>query len=82
MPVLVPLPERICTQPFVFSVVHAHGPATATLTVPVEALGPCVALTGSSVVGQGAPDCDTVKAAPAMVMTPRRAVNCAFDATV
>ena len=81
----MPLPERICTHVppgGMFSVVHAQGPATATLTVPVEALWPRVALMGSSVVGQGAPACETVKSAPAMVMTPRRTVNCVFDATV
>ena len=61
--------------------VHPHPPGAVTVTEPLAAPAPAVALNAPRVYVQIAPACVTVKACPAMVSAPLRAALFGFAVT-
>lgn len=68
------LPAVIVIQEALLDAVHAQPLAALTVTFPVAAPDPSVALTGERTNVQTAPSCDTVKLRPAIVRVPVRGV--------
>ena len=83
MPLPLPgLPEVIVSHVgSLLDAVHPHPPGAVTVTEPLAAPAPAVALNAPSVYAHVAPACVTVKLCPAIVNVPPRAVLFGFAVT-